>query len=163
MLFLTRFLGRPSAMPREGKCDMLSRPSKTSNDVWKSQQNRGHTQHAPLRMGHSYDWYRLSPLTMRCRSTSSPSRSDTYLSQHEQTFSLSVQLQESLRGLYERMVATYSTQLMRLFPDGEKQAHDPRNPGCITLRMWSHTLWLGRWIGIDSTCASVSPLQIPLT
>lgn len=62
------------------------------------------------------------------------------------------QLQDSLRGLYEHLVAVYSTRLLRAFPGDENLAQSTDSSLTI-LRMWSHTLWLGRWAGTDSMCA----------
>ncbi|KZT74833.1 hypothetical protein DAEQUDRAFT_659162 [Daedalea quercina L-15889] len=60
------------------------------------------------------------------------------------------QLQVSLRGLYERMVAVYSTSLLRTPPMDESSVQvGLRDDSLNVLRMWSHTLWLGRWIQAD--------------
>lgn len=69
---------------------------------------------------------------------------------------LPLKLQQSLRDLYEEMKATYSTQWTRTFPGDETQGCSSRDSSGTILRMWSHTLWLGRWMGIDSTCGNVS-------
>lgn len=63
------------------------------------------------------------------------------------------QLRDSLRGLYECLAAVYSTRLLRAFSGDESQAHESKDSAFTILRMWSHTLRLGRWIGADSMCA----------
>ncbi|KAH9835766.1 Urb2/Npa2 family-domain-containing protein [Rhodofomes roseus] len=64
---------------------------------------------------------------------------------------LSQQLQKSLRELYERLVAVCSTELLRMFPRGEQSEPHAnfRNSRLDALRMWSHALWLGRWLTAD--------------